>query len=80
VKHRHLQVVTFYGEHDPAWTGPRRWVEIGRDGRTYTPAPASRERLRRLPLRFVAHKSNLPGKPSGERTRWGARYVYERKE
>lgn len=55
MKHRHLQVVTFYGEHDPAWTGPRRWVEIGRDGRTYTPAPASRERLRRLPLRFVAY-------------------------
>ncbi|MDT8307329.1 MAG: hypothetical protein RRC07_15455 [Anaerolineae bacterium] len=70
-------MVTFYSEHDPAWTGPRSWVEIGLGGRRYTPTPASEERLRRLPLRFVAFKGNLPGEPSGERTRSGARYVYE---
>jgi hypothetical protein len=78
MKEKRLTVITFYGELDPAWTGPREWVEIGMYGRAYTPTPASRERLRRLPLRFVAFKGNLPGEPSGDRTRWGARYVYKR--
>lgn len=77
MKEKRRTVITFYGERDPAWTGPRRWVEIGLNGRTYTPGPASRERLRRLPLRFVAYKGNLPGEPLGERSRSGARYVYE---
>jgi hypothetical protein len=71
MKEKRLTVITCYGERDPAWTGPREWVEIGHDRRTYTPAPASRERLRRLPLRFVAYKGNLPGKPSGERKEVG---------
>jgi hypothetical protein len=77
---RSVTVVTFFSEYDPAWTGPRRWVEIGLDGRTYTPTRASEKRLRGLPLRFVAYKGNLPGKPSGERTRSGARFVYEQNE
>jgi hypothetical protein len=52
------------------------WVRV-----SFCPrAAASRERLRRLSLRFVTYKGNLPGKPSGERTRWGARYVYEGEE
>lgn len=71
MKEKRLTVITFYGGRGPAWTGPREWVEIGHDHRAYTPTAASRERLRRLPLRFVAFKGNLPGKPSGERKEVG---------
>jgi hypothetical protein len=61
--------------------GVRDWEQLMRVKVSSCPrAAASRERLRRLPLRFVAYKGNLPRKPSGERTRWGPRYVYEGEE
>jgi hypothetical protein len=59
--------------------GVRDWEQMMRVRVSFcSRAAASRERLRRLPLGFVAYKGNLPGKPSGERTRTGARFVYER--